>query len=236
MEALTKWIAENPVVTTWITIISLLGVIVTVIALILQVKDKKRKTIYYTINSTVLVDNEVSRIDGIKILFHDKKVDTVVISKIKLWNGGNEILEESDFYPDYELGIAVPITEKILAATVIEETDETCKIMVQNSVQNENEMRINFYCLEPRQGATIIVYHTNIDEKETNVMGKIKGGKVLNRSVEMMIEDGEMCMSTGNYKIYFGGRLFRPYVRLIKILPDLAGISIVKTKKSRSNE
>ena len=82
MEALTNWIAENPVVTTWITIISLLGAIVTVIALILQVKDKKRKTIYYTINSMVLVDNEVSRIDGIKILFHDKKVDTVVISKI----------------------------------------------------------------------------------------------------------------------------------------------------------
>ena len=50
METLTKWIAENPVVTTWITIISLLGVAITVIALILQVKDKKRKAIYYTIN------------------------------------------------------------------------------------------------------------------------------------------------------------------------------------------
>ena len=89
METLTKWIAENPVVTTWITIISLLGVAITVIALILQVKDKKRKAIYYTINSTILIDNEVSKIDGMKILFYDKKVDTVVISKIKLWNGGN---------------------------------------------------------------------------------------------------------------------------------------------------
>ena len=235
METLTKWIAENPVVTTWITIISLLGVAITVIALILQVKDKKRKAIYYTINSTILIDNEVSKIDGMKILFHDKKVDTVVISKIKLWNGGDEILEEGDFYPDHELKIAVPETERILVATVIEETDETCKIKVQNPARNENEILVSFYCLEPRQGATITVYHTNINERETNVIGKIKGGKVLNRSVEMMIEDGEMCMSTSNHKIYFSGGIFRTYAHMLRTFPDLFGISIVRTKKRRSN-
>ena len=175
-------------------------------------------------------DNEVSRIDGIKILFHDKEIETVVVSKIKLWNGGNVILETSDFYPSYELSIKVPQNEKILAAIINEETDETCKVNIQNSTQDENIIRIDFYCLEPRQGATITIYHTNIDEKETEVIGKIKGGKVLNRSVEMIIEDGEMCMATGSHKIYFGG-LFRPYIRLARNFPEMFGISIVKTKK-----
>lgn len=230
MEALTNLIAENPVVTTWVTIISLVGVAITIIALILQIKDKKKKAIYYTIDSTVLVDNEVSRIDGIKILFHDKEIETVVVSKIKLWNGGNEILETSDFYPSYELSIKVPQNEKILAAVVNEETDEACKVNVQNSTQNIR--MIDFYCLEPRQGATITVYHTNTDEKVTEVIGKIKGGKVLNRSVEMIIEDGEMCMATGSYKIYFGGFL-RPYIRLARNFPKMFGISIVKKKKKK---
>lgn len=230
MEALTNLIAENPVVTTWVTIISLVGVAITIIALILQIKDKKKKAIYYTIDSTVLVDNEVSRIDGIKILFHDKEIETVVVSKIKLWNGGNEILETSDFYPSYELSIKVPQNEKILAAVVNEETDEACKVNVQNSTQNIR--MIDFYCLEPRQGATITVYHTNTDEKVTEVIGKIKGGKVLNRSVEMIIEDGEMCMATGSYKIYFGGFL-RPYIRLTRNFPKMFGISIVKKKKKK---
>lgn len=232
MEALTKWIAENPVVTTWITIISLVGVVITIIALILQIKDKKKRAIYYTVNSTVLVDNEVSRIDGIKILFHDKKIDTVVVSKIKLWNGGNEILETSDFYPSHELSISVSQNEKILAAIVNEETDETCKVNVQNSAQGENVRMIDFYCLEPRQGATITIYHTNIDEKETKVIGKIKGGKVVNRSVEMIIEDGEVCMATDSHKIYFGG-LLRPYIQLVRVFPEIFGISIVKTKKKK---
>lgn len=59
MNALTQWIADNPVVTTWITLISLLGVLITVIALMLQIGDKKRRAIYYTITSTILVDDEV---------------------------------------------------------------------------------------------------------------------------------------------------------------------------------
>jgi hypothetical protein len=231
MKALTNWIAENPVVTTWITIISLVGVAITIIALILQIKDKKKRAIYYTINSTVLVANEVSRINGIKILFHDKEIETVVVSKIKLWNGGNDILETNDFYPNCELSIKVPQNEKILAAIVNEETDETCKVNVKNSTQDENVRIIDFYCLEPRQGATITIYHTNIDEKETEVIGKIKGGKVLNRSVEMIIEDGEMCMATGSHKIYFGG-LLKPYIQLARSFPQIFGISIVKAKKS----
>lgn len=232
MEALTKWIAENPVVTTWITIISLIGVAITIVALFLQIKDKKKRAIYYTINSTVLIDNEVSRIDGIKILFHDREIETVVVSKIKLWNGGNEILETSDFYPSHGLSIKVPQNEKILAAVVNEETDETCKVNVQNSTQDKNVRMIDFYCLEPRQGATITIYHTNIDERGTEIIGKIKGGKVLNRSVEMIIEDGEMCMATGSYKIYFGGFL-RPYIRLARKFPKMFGISIVETKKKK---
>jgi hypothetical protein len=233
MDTLTNWIAENPVVTTWITLISLVGVIITIIALILQIKDKKRRAIYYTITSTVLVDNEVSHIEGIKILYKDKEVDTVVISKIKLWNGGNDILEEADFYPGNELKIVVPEADKILVATIVEESDDTCNVGVQICKQKENEAVVSFYCLEPQQGATVNVYHTNVKEKETEVIGKIKGGKVLNKSVEVAMEDGEMCMSIGSHKISLSGGIFDTGLRMKKVFSNVLGISIVKIKKEK---
>ena len=231
MEALTQWIADHPVVTTWITLISLIGVLVSIIALFLQIRDKKRRAIYYTVMSTVLIDNEISQIDGIKILFHNKEVSTVGISNIKLWNGGNEILELSDFYPEHELRVVVPKNEKILAATVIEETDDTCKVDVHISDQNANEALVSFYCLEPQQGTTINVYHTNVGENEVDVIGKIKGGKVINKSIEIEIENGEMCMSTGKHKIYFNGGIFSTFTRIKKMFDDFLGVSIVKRKK-----
>lgn len=47
MNRLTQWIADNPVITTWITLISLIGVVIIVIALIMQIRDKKRKIICF---------------------------------------------------------------------------------------------------------------------------------------------------------------------------------------------
>lgn len=236
MNALTQWIADNPVVTTWITLISLIGVLVTVIALILQIRDKKKRAIYYTITSTILVDDEVSQINGIKILFQEKEVSTVVISTIKLWNGGNEILEESDFYPDHELKIVIPQNEKILATAVLEESDDTCKVKIAAPNGKENEAVVSFYCLEPQQGATINVYHTNINERETELIGKIKDGKVINKSIEVGMEDGEMCISTSNNKIYFGKNYFSVGSQAIHLFPSILGISIVKRKKKKKKK
>lgn len=230
---LTKWIAENPVITTWITLISLLGVVITIIALILQIKDKRKRAIYYTITSTVLVDNEVSQLEGIKILFYEQEVATVVVSNIKLWNGGNEILEEKDFYPEHKLKVTVPENEKILAVALIEETDDVCKVNIKISEQKENEALVSFYCLEPHQGAEINVYHTNIDANETELIGKIKGGKVVNKSIEVTIEDGEMCMSTGKYNVLFGGGFLFRSKRLLKILDRYTGISVTKRAKDK---
>ena len=230
MEWLTQLIEKYPVVTTWITLISLFGVLITIIALILQIKDKKRRAIYYTISSTVLIDNEISQIEGIKILFQDKKVDTVEISSINLWNGGNEILEETSFYPEHELKIVVPHGEKILAATVIEETDDTCKVNVKISEESLNEVTISFYCLEPKQGATINIYHTNVKENGIELIGKIKGGKVVNKSIKIVMENGEICMLTGKYKINFDSGIFTTPLQIVRLIYNFTGISIVKRK------
>lgn len=231
MEKLTRWITEHPVVTTWITLISLIGVLLTAIALILQIKDKKRRAICYTIASTILIDNKVSAIDGIKILFQTSEISTVAVSNIKLWNGGNELLEEKDFYPGYELRVAVPENERILAIAISEQSDSICNINAQISSQKPSEALVSFYCLEPRQGATINVYHTNINDKETKIIGKLKGGKVINKSIDVAIDEGEIYMSIGRYKIYFNGGIWGAGRNIIDYFTNAFGISVVEAKR-----
>lgn len=231
MKELTQWITAHPEVSTWITIISVFGVIVSLIALILQIKDKKKRAVYYNIASTVLIDNKVSAIEGIKILFQNKEITTVSVSNIKLWNGGNEFLEKSDFYPGCPLKIVVPENEKILAIALTEQSDETCKINARISDENMSEATISFYCLEPRQGGTINVYHTNTADDGLKIVGKIKGGRVINKSVDVDIENGEMSMSIGKYKVYFDGGLFAAGRDIFDLLYHTFGISVVKGKR-----
>lgn len=231
MGALTQWISEHPVVGTWITIISLLGVLITVIAFIMQVRSKRKRAVSYTIASTVLIDNKVSAIDGIKVLFQDEEVTTVTVSNIRLWNSGNELLEEGDFYPNYGLKIIVPENEKILAIAVAEQTDVTCNVNVKISSEIGTEAAILFSCLEPRQGATINVYHTNTRDEEIKITGKIKGGKVGDKSIDLSIESGELYMSIGKYKVYFDGGLWSAGRNIVDFLYQAFGISVVKGKK-----
>jgi len=230
MEKLTQWITENPVVTTWITIISLLGVAITVIALIIQIKDKKRKAIFYSITTNVLLDNKVSMIDGIRVTFHDEEVRNIAISTVKIWNGGNELLEASDFYSGKELKLEIPINERILAAKVLDETEDTCKVNATIAEQN-NAVQISFYCLEPKQGATINIYHTNIEEDSIYLIGRIKGGKLINRSVSIETENGEVYISTGKYRINLDGGLLSAGLPLFRVFSNILGVSIIKDKR-----
>jgi len=231
MNRLTQWIADNPVITTWITLISLIGVVITVIALIMQIRDKKRKELCFIKNSSVLLDNTISCIDGIKVFFHQDEVNTIAVTTIKTWNGGNVILEMSDFYPEKEIRVTVPKTEKILAANIVDQTEDTCKAEIK--LVSENEALFTFYCLEPGQGATINVYHTNMEEKETRFGGRIKGGKIVNRTFEMIVENSELIISTGKHKLYFdkGGLGIR-----FDILRTLSGFCGIKLKKNRDKK
>lgn len=229
MYRLTQWIAENPVITTWITLISLIGVVVTVIALIIQIRDKKRKVICYIQNSNILLDNAISCIEGIKVFFYKEEVNTIAVTTIKIWNGGNVIIEMSDFYPEKNLKVTVPNTERILAANIVNQTEDTCKAEITKV--NNNEAVFTFYCLEPGQGATINLYHTNIDEDETKVAGRLKGGKIVNKTLEILTENGELIISNGIYRIYLDGGFMGIGLNLYRNILRLLGITVKKKDK-----
>ena len=118
--------------------------------------------------------------------------------------------------------VTVPNTEKILAANIVDQTEDTCKVEIK--LVSENEALLTFYCLEPGQGATINVYHTNMEEEETRLGGRVKGGKIVNRTFEMVVENGELIISTGKHKLYFdkGGLGIR--FDLLKTISEICGI------------
>lgn len=229
MNRLTQWIAENPVITTWITLISLIGVVVTVIALIIQIRDKKRKVMYYIKNSNILLDNDISCIEGIKVFFYNDEVNTIAVTTIKIWNNGNTILEMADFYPEKEIKVTIPKTEKILAANIVDQTEDTCK--AEFSIVDKNVAAFTFYCLEPGQGATINLYHTNIDEEETKVEGRLKGGKIINKTFEILTENGELIVSNGIISVYFRSGFMGISSNFYRIILRLFGVTVKKKER-----
>lgn len=113
----------------------------------------------------------------------------------------------------------------------MDQTEDTCKVEIK--LVSENEALLTFYCLEPGQGATINVYHMNMEERETRLDGRIKGGKIVNRTFEMIVENSELVISTGKHKIYFdrGGLGIR-----FDILRIFSGFCGIKLKRNRDKK
>jgi len=105
MSQLIQWLSNNPVVSVWITIISSIGFLVTVTAFVVQMKDRRKKILCYTISSTLLFDKCISQIDGVSLFYQNAPIESLSVSNIRIWNAGNEIVHESDFYPENELKV-----------------------------------------------------------------------------------------------------------------------------------
>jgi len=224
MSQIYEWFSNNPIASFWITIISLAGVLMTITAFIVQMRDRRKKALCYTASSTVLLDNKISQIEGISINYHDTPIESLAVSEIHIWNAGNEIINESDFYCEQELKVTIPIGEKIIALTEPKDIADTSKTEV--SLKQSNELIIKFDCYEPKQGTSFTICHTCILKKALDVSGKIKGGKLVDKSIDIIYKDGEILVETSLYNISIENKLFRlPYLVL-----SAFGVSAKKKK------
>ncbi len=83
------------------TILSLFGLIFGVIGIILAIifffKSKKNKKPYYLVKSyNIISENIGNKIKDIDIYFKGQKVEDLTISKIAIWNSGNETINRDD--------------------------------------------------------------------------------------------------------------------------------------------
>lgn len=66
METIAKWISDNPYLTAAGLFATFLGLIIAIITPIIQ---RKRKQLYYTINTTPLVEENISNVKNLEIFF-----------------------------------------------------------------------------------------------------------------------------------------------------------------------
>ena len=80
----------------WVIIGLIGGIIVSSFFYIISIK---RKSITYEILTTPLISNKVSKIKDLSILYKDKQINDLYVSKINIINTGNTIIERNDFSP-----------------------------------------------------------------------------------------------------------------------------------------
>lgn len=198
MDKIQNLIQSNPTVSMWITIISLFSAIITVIAFIKQLIDQRRKIIGYYKDTTQLIGKDVSSINSLRIEFHNQAVETVSVSTIKIFNSGNCCILPSDFYNLRPLIIATAENIQILDYEIRKMSDNICEI---HSKLINNTISFDFECIESKEGFEVVIYHTGNNNNDITVDCKIKDGKLINKTIELIVYDGGLKIYNGHRTI-----------------------------------
>lgn len=177
MDGIVNWISKNPYWAAAGLFASFLGLL---FAIVIPIVQRRKKSLSFTWSTSVLVKNARPKIDGLEILFEGRPVDSIYVTKIHIWNSGNTLIRESDFYPNKELEVGFQDKDaKVLSAKVERESADTCK--TRTSINDVTKaIKISFDYLEKKQGAIISIYHAN--SEIVKIYGKLIEGKIRDKT------------------------------------------------------
>jgi hypothetical protein len=173
-----------------LNILSLIfGALGVILAIFFYFKGKKRKTPVYEISDfNIISDNIEKKISDINITYKHKTIKTLTVSKVVIWNSGNQTIKNSDIPKTNRFRIKSYFDCEIYDFDVISKDDEDCALEL---VKIKNGIEICFNYLEPGSGFIIKVIHSGIDASNLYVAGKVIGGKNLNRIINLNRGKGE---------------------------------------------
>ena len=178
MDAIANWIAKNPYLTAAGLFATFLGPIIAIVTPIMQ---RKRKRLYYTLSTTPLVKGTVSNIKNLEVLFSGKHIESLSVTNVKLWNGGNVIITNDDFYKNHELKLINGNTKSctILGVDIIKQSADTIQCGIDET------FTFSFQALEKKDYITFNIYHTGNENTRFTLAGKIKEGKIINKTIDV---------------------------------------------------
>lgn len=181
MDAIANWIAENPYFTATGLFASFLGLIIAIIVPIIQ---RKRKQLYYTVSTTQLVNENISHIKDIEILFCGKQVNQLSVTNMKVWNSGNVLITNEDMYHNHKLQVLPQATSEytILDVDIISQSTDTIQCTINSDPEKAT---IIFQAFEKKDYVSFNVYHTGDENVKFVLNGKIKEGKIINKTLDV---------------------------------------------------
>lgn len=162
----------------WQTILSISGIILTIFFGILSYvfyrKGIKKKKILVTSDSTILVSEDLSNYNGLKISYNNEEVKTLTSTTITVRNIGNDIIEASDIAPSDP--IIITTTNKFLSINSDEYKINSSNKKITTSLQkiDDSKLQLTFDFLNPKNELSITLLHNG----DIFVNGDLKNGNV----------------------------------------------------------
>lgn len=167
---------QNPYAWALLSFCTLFSVI---LAIWTYLKGKKKLEISCFCNTNEIVKSGRKLISDLQLLYHEKTIDNLAITRYAIWNSGNDVLNYSAIVETKPLQIIVSNDDdvEILDAMILTQSEKTNNFVLEEI--NCKYVKIRFEYIEKNDGIVVQLIHTG-GKHSLTVDCKIKGGKKVN--------------------------------------------------------
>ncbi|MEA0565284.1 hypothetical protein [Lysinibacillus irui] len=156
----------------WVgAVIGILGVL---IAIYTYKRTKVGPQLVYQWDSLKIIGKNEITPDEITIFYKGTKVPRVIKTTIIIWNSGTKTIEGNNVVRNDPLCLEFSETEEVIGASVLLRTKEVNEFEISTNAEKKNILKVHFEYLDPQDGATIEILHTD-NKRYPNFKGTIKG-------------------------------------------------------------
>lgn len=168
-------LADNP----WLVIVSfIITVLAFIFGFISYFKSKKVKKPRLESRSLNLLEESAEKIEGLKITYLNENIPNLTITKLAIWNDGNDTIDKNDIASADPLLITAKDTVHILEYKIIYQKNE-CSLFDIEEIESGKQLKVTFDFLDFHDGAVIQLLHTGNSSSDIEFKGTIKGvGKI----------------------------------------------------------
>lgn len=152
--------------------IGILGLILAVVGIYLTIRSNKKKEPVFSIRSNNVISDYSSKFRGLTVSYKRQKVASFTVSKVLIYNRGNDTIDRQDITPRSPLRI-VGLEGSILDARVLQTNNDSSDFKVNLDRAND-WITLDFEYLNMNHGAVIEVIHTGSSSADLAVLGDIK--------------------------------------------------------------
>lgn len=137
-------------------------------------KSIKKKKLNVYVNSNILISEDLSNYNGLKILYNNEEITTLTSSTIIITNIGNDLIEKNDIISSDPITILA--SNKFLSNNIDEYTVKVSNKKVTASLQkiNDSTLQLVFDFLRPKDKIQVTLLHSGI----INIEGELKIGNI----------------------------------------------------------
>lgn len=162
-------------ISLYLTIASFILAIISIyLAIFFYIKGKRKKEPSYIKSSYNIIQDFSSKLSDLDIRYKDEIVNNLTITKIVIWNGGNETVRNTDIAEADPITLYSENGVKILNAEIIKCSNKVNNASISKIINN-NSINFAFDFFDRDQGVVIQIIHTGISSRDINVGGTIKG-------------------------------------------------------------